>query len=368
MGQVKRGIVGVALILGLVGALGVASGAGAAAGWTPQASTNRGDDSNVLNDVSCPTAAFCVAVGFYRDFQMPPTKPQGTLVETYRNGKWSTTASPGQGGISRLNGVSCPTTTRCYAVGRSHTSMGPMIVTSSGGGWSSVAPPVGADPGELHDIDCADETHCVAVGTRGPIGTGPLVLMLDGSTWTVVSVPSVGEALLYGVSCASTSSCVAVGYRVAASGQPRSLAFHLANGSWSQVAVPNRTTKDNRLYDVSCTAASRCTAVGSYFSTAGTTRTLKAAWASGAWTLAPGSTPGTNFAVDCVVASICTTAGQLDRYAVVMQQVGSSGTATNFGVSSTFAGLDCVTKNVCVAVGETTSDPFRSRTFIVRSH
>jgi hypothetical protein len=51
-----------------------------------------------------------------------------------------------------------------------------------------------------------------------------------------------------------------------------------------------------------------------------------------------------------------------------MQQTASSGTATKFAPPSTFDGLDCVTTNVCVAVGETTSDPFRFRTFIVRSH
>jgi hypothetical protein len=368
MGQVKRWwVAGLALIVGLIGAS--ASVAGAAPVFAPQPSTNRGGDSNVLNDVSCPTTTSCVAVGFYRDFQMPPTKPQGTLIETYRNGKWSTTASPGQGGVSRLNGVSCPSASRCYAVGRLHTSTAPLIVTSSGGAWSSISAPVGSDPGELLDIDCADETHCVAVGTRGPTAAGPLVLVLDGTTWSVASVPSVGdEAYLYGVSCANATSCVAVVFRAATGGTPRNLALHLVSGTWTKVPVPNRTANDNRLYDVSCTAASRCTAVVSYFSAAGTTRTLKARWSSGAWTLSPGSSPGITFAVDCIVASICTTAGQLDRYATVMQDAGTSGTATKFGVPSTLAGIDCLTKNVCVAVGETSTDPFRSRTFIVRSN
>jgi hypothetical protein len=367
MGQVKKGLVaGIALAIGIIGA--TTSAAGAAPVWARQTSTNRGGDSNVLNDVSCPTTTFCVAVGFYRDFTIPPTKPQGTLIETYSAGKWTTKASPGQGGVSRLNGVSCPTTTRCYAVGRLHTSTAPLIVTSSGGAWSSIPPPVGSDPGELLDIDCTDETHCVAVGTRGPVATGALVLVLDGGTWSVASVPFVGdESYLYGVSCANAASCVAVGFRANTGGNPRSLALHLSGGTWTKVTVPNRTTGDNRLYDVSCTAPSRCTAVGTYFSTAGTTRTLKATWASGAWTLAPGSNPGNSFAVDCVVASICTTAGQLDRYGVAMQQAGTTGTATKFATPSSLAGIDCISKNVCVAVGETT-DPFVSRTFIVRSH
>jgi hypothetical protein len=275
MGQVSKGwVAGIALVVGLIAAS--ASAAGAAPVWEPQTSTNRGGDSNVLSDVSCPTSTFCVAVGFFRDFQMPPTKPQGTLIETYRNGKWSTTASPGQGGVSRLNGVSCPTANRCYAVGRLHTSTAPLIVTSAGGAWSAVTPPVGADPGELQDIDCADESHCVAVGSRGPNGSGALALVLDGSTWSVASLPSAGEALLYGVSCANRSNCVAVGYRASTGGTPRSLALHLAAGTWTRVTMPNRTNNDNRLYDVSCTAASRCVAVGSYTSTAGAPRTLRA--------------------------------------------------------------------------------------------
>jgi hypothetical protein len=372
MGQVKRaGAVAVALLMAISGSALADARAGAAfPNFEIQTSTNRGGDSNVLNDVSCASPGFCVAVGAYADFSFPQTKPEGTLIEVWANGKWSTKASPGQGGRSRLNGVSCPTTTRCYAVGESHSSTAPLMVTWTGGAWIQVVPPVGADPGDLEDIDCTDATHCVAVGTRAPNGTGPLVLELEGSTWSVATLPAVGDGRLYDVSCPTAGACVAVGYRIGTGGVGRSLALHLSGGTWSKVTAPNRTDNDNRWYGVSCATASRCTAVGSSSMSNGRRRTLEATFAAGAWTLVRESSLAEWFAIDCTAVFNCTSAGAQGGHAILESRAAppNVGLTTGFAAPSVLVGIDCITRSICVAVGGLTSDPFRARTFVVRSH
>ena len=370
MGQVKQAVgAGLALLVALVGTQAAGAAPLRFPEWNFQTSTNRGGDSNVLNDVSCATTGFCVAVGAYRDFALPPTKPSGTLIETYSAGKWTTKASPGQGGPSRLNGVSCPTTTRCYAVGESHSSTGPLIVTSTGGGWSTVAPPAGADPGDLQDVDCVDNTHCVAVGTRSPNGNGPLVLVLDGGAWSVATLPSVGNGLLYDVSCASATQCVAVGYREGTGGVPRTLALHRSGSIWTKVTVPNRTNNDNRLYGVSCPTATKCEAVGSYVTVAGPRRNLRATWSAGVWNVPPGYNPGSTFAIDCTAASTCASVGDSDGHMIIDQWwSGSGGMSSIWSTPGTLLGIDCVTRSVCVAVGgQNTQNPFQARTIVLRS-
>lgn len=88
----------------------------------------------------------CVAVGGYRNDSLPDAPlPAGTRIEPFSGGKWTTNASPGQGGLSELRSVSCPTVSRCYAVGASPTSPDPLIVTSHG----------------LSDVSCAAATQMV---------------------------------------------------------------------------------------------------------------------------------------------------------------------------------------------------------------
>jgi hypothetical protein len=75
-----------------------------------------------LNAVSCVSKTFCVAVGSVVD----PTDPEKilALAEVWDGSAW-TIEDPGQpagAGVSLLDGVSCPKTTDCTAVGAWSTS------------------------------------------------------------------------------------------------------------------------------------------------------------------------------------------------------------------------------------------------------
>ena len=67
-----------------------------------------------LRGVSCPSTTSCFAVG-------DTYTVDGTLVEHWNGSHWSIMTSPNHTGsttrLNGLNGVSCPNTTNCFAVG-----------------------------------------------------------------------------------------------------------------------------------------------------------------------------------------------------------------------------------------------------------
>ena len=83
--------------------------------WSIVTSPNpSGTAESVLSSVSCPSTTSCFAVG--SNLTTSHTK---TLVEHWNGTSWSIVTSPNPSGAtdSALSGVSCPTTTSCYAVG-----------------------------------------------------------------------------------------------------------------------------------------------------------------------------------------------------------------------------------------------------------
>src|SRR5207249_3636353 len=81
--------------------------------------------------------------------------------------------------------------------------------------------------------------------------------------WSIVTSPN--TRALSGVTCTSPSDCWAVGsYRNGFYNQ--TLIEHWNGTAWSIVTSPNTsTTQSNGLSGVTCTSASNCWAVGSYY-------------------------------------------------------------------------------------------------------
>jgi hypothetical protein len=132
--------------------------------WSIVASPNPTNDG-VLNSVKCLSDTRCDAVGY-------GGSPAKTLVEHWNGTSWSIVPSPNPTGYSYLNGVTCASTTSCDAVGYSATS--PNFLTGStlvehwnGTSWSIVASPNGP-PGTtsaaLSGVSCPTTTSCYAVG------------------------------------------------------------------------------------------------------------------------------------------------------------------------------------------------------------
>jgi hypothetical protein len=166
---------------------------------------------NVLDGVTCTSAANCFAVGHY-DTQLVTS----TLIERWDGAAWTIVTSPNPKGSteSQLSSVSCTSVSNCFAVGTGHSTL---IERWNGTIWGIVtsANPTGATGASLTDVSCPSASRCVAVGTifRSTV-VQRLVESWNGASWSLTGVPvPSGTKLsnLSGVSCATTSSCFAVG-------------------------------------------------------------------------------------------------------------------------------------------------------------
>lgn len=170
-------------------------------GWYPQFSTN---DSSSLNGISCPSSSECFAVG--------ASTSGAALVEqtTDAGGHWVSDTT----GVSgpALNSISCADLENCVAVA---TSGATLVTTDGGATWdpSTTGPSTNIFP---TSVSCPDAEHCWAVGNGGLI-----VTTNGGVTWTPLTwepPPPRGDwpgsvlgSFLSAVTCTTTSDCLAVG-------------------------------------------------------------------------------------------------------------------------------------------------------------
>jgi hypothetical protein len=216
-------------------------------------------------DVSCASAAFCVALSWYG------------LVLTYDHGSWS---EPQQVTWRNLDSVSCTSRTFCMAVSN---SLGASL-RYDGSAWSEVAMPGSV---RVNTVACASPTFCVAAGWGnvytydGDSWSDPQQVarvaqdqvscssahfcalvslrgfysMWDGSTWSterhIHGVDKNRKDGVWGLSCPVDGMCMAVvGYHYA---------FHYVDGDWTKSRALN--PRGGEFKDVSCATSTFCTAV-----------------------------------------------------------------------------------------------------------
>jgi hypothetical protein len=255
--------------------------------WHRQATPARAGASAAsgLVGVSCASVRTCIAVGF----STATTGESTTLAERWDGRRWRIQPSPVPAGTvsAGLSGVSCPSPRACTAVGEFFGSGQrelPLAERWDGTGWriQPVPGPAGARRGsELSAVSCPSATRCFAVGhyfTRS--GSVALAETWNGARWAVQPLPgAVSNTFLLGVSCVTPRACVAVG----------SYGTEVWNGtSWrfAPMATPTGGQVIS-LNGVSCTSGSACTAVGSYFSQVGGPLNLAETWNGTAWRVQP---------------------------------------------------------------------------------
>ena len=116
-------VAGLAAVL-LAATVPASASAAARAGWSVVPSPNEGPapQSSQLFSVSCSSATTCMAVGTYRSRRSPGS----VLAESWDGKAWSIVPSPNVAAGERdvLNGVSCTSADRCFAVGAYFISLG----------------------------------------------------------------------------------------------------------------------------------------------------------------------------------------------------------------------------------------------------
>ncbi len=202
--------------------------------------------TGTLQSVSCPTATDCVAV------------PAASGAVTWNGTSWSQSDPVTTPGDTGLTNISCPTTTFCAGVGTPGIPGPSLITTWDGQRWTAQqTPATGAIGDRLMDVSCATPDFCVAVNLDGKI------LTFDGSRWSGPTAS--GMPRLTSVSCPSARFCMVMGGDSSATD---------VDGRWSGAGtIPGFIAPV--VAEVSCSSASRCTAIG--------LNGLAATWTAGHW-------------------------------------------------------------------------------------
>ena len=324
-----------------------------------QAAAPAGATDNLLNDVSCASASFCVAVGWHFN----SAGNEVNLAEIWNGTSWLIKATPNlksqSGGADDnvLYGVSCVSSSFCQAVGVGPS--GPDAALWNGTSWTVQAIP-GPDV-EPQEVSCATVDFCMATEGYGDID------VWNGSSWSAGSSVT-GFSNLSSISCVSASFCEAVGY------DPSGGNAAAWNGtSWTDQSTPGPAS--NSFNAISCNAVNSCEAVGQALGTNDEPVPLAEAWDGSVWTiqsaLDPTNSQSSSLAsVSCTSAGSCTAVGQY-----------ASSTPPNFGEPQTLAevwngtawsipatpdpsstgenilyGVSCGATDACTAVGQYT-DP-----------
>jgi hypothetical protein len=233
-----------------------------------------------LSDISCPAANSCEAVGY--SVASGVTK---VLAMHWDGAAWSARPSnPSQEG-ALLQSVSCASTTVCKAVGKA--SGGSLIQRLNATEWVSEVADKGdvagrgLTDGGLTGVSCPTTTACFAVGVAmrpdGLAASQSFIQHWNGSKWSYEWAPAASENTapigLGGISCSSSTSCRAVGQR------GRGVLW--TGREWKLQAikppVPLEPSLRAELFGISCPTKFECHAVG-YYEKSSTRLSLTQGW------------------------------------------------------------------------------------------
>jgi hypothetical protein len=201
--------------------------------WSVQEPPNpTGAIESMLSGVSCMSSTACIAVGEFEN----SLGRHVALAESWNGTVWSVQEPPNPTGEYRtvLSGVSCASSTACAAVGELLGTSGKseqLTENWNGTEWKIHEPPnpTGATESRLNGVSCTSSTMCAAVGQfENSSGRSvPLAERWNGTEWSVQEPPNPTGATkseLYGVSCTLSTVCTAAGGFTNSSGSPVTLA------------------------------------------------------------------------------------------------------------------------------------------------
>lgn len=181
-------------------------------GWATDTVTTGGAQANRVravnvNDVHMISATLAFAVGD----NWTGTQP-GEMIFNWNGTTWSRSTAQASIADQNLNGIHCPTATRCWVVGANGTiaTWTGAGTTFSGAGFTVNASVNGLN---LRDVFCNSATDCWAVGDAQ--GGNATFVRLTGTTWTRdttnIDASITNTANLRSVYCDSAQRCWAVG-------------------------------------------------------------------------------------------------------------------------------------------------------------
>jgi len=240
---------------------------------------------SVVMDITCPSLSECIGVGA----QNANTSESPAIWRTSNGGAtWSHVIPAGASNVqAELLAVSCPSPTFCVALGANGIgdigNSSVLYVTTDGGAtWTSESLPGGID--SLSGLSCTSTSTCFASGNaevtlNGVTEATPAVVETTdgGMTWQLISSGITSPGTLSRITCTSTTDCMAVGYIAAGitgtSVNLVAISLTTTNGglTWTenQIAgsfISNNTATSPFLLTVTCTTGLDCIAGGASIS------------------------------------------------------------------------------------------------------
>ncbi len=246
-------------------------------------------------DVSCSGARNCAAGGV---LTVRAGEPE-LFVMTERDGSWgSPTQIPGYAALNydspssseALESMSCPSAGDCAAGGLYTDEYGlgqAFVVSERDGIWGKAMPIPGslvdndATSSDLYAVSCASAGDCSAGGMyAGTAGNYAFVITQADGVWgrpqDVPGLTRLGSgrgASIGSISCTSPGDCGAGGYYTDARNRVQAFVVSETDGTWGSAELIPGSEALNKggfagVTDLSCSAAGRCTAGGTYLSTA----------------------------------------------------------------------------------------------------
>ncbi|MGC2167840.1 MAG: hypothetical protein WA580_01905 [Acidimicrobiales bacterium] len=247
-----------------------------------------------LNQLSCPSAGNCVAIGSFID----ANDVTQALVVSETNGVWhSGEAIAPPPDASRFAGaswseVTCSSDASCAVLGTFNSSTGAveaMVDSESDGAWGAaipvtLPPDAAANPRVLlfgfDGIACSSLGYC-SLGGQYKDSAGKYEGFLaneDAGNWSAaqgVDLPVGGASGganggIVALSCPRSDNCEASGSYLDSSGNYQALVVNEVNGVWqraSEVTLPAGATTvgvDGGVYAIDCWSDASCVGIGSY--------------------------------------------------------------------------------------------------------
>lgn len=283
--------------------------------WNIVTSPN-GSSSSLFLGVTCVSASDCWAVG--------------GLLAHWDGSAWNTVSSPTPGttGADFLYRVTCVSTSDCWAVGSVNEGAAGVILAQhwNGAAWVAVPTPNAADSPNtaLTGVTCNSTSDCWAVGyaisASNTSNYESFIQHWDGVAWLSVTLPnpqSTQSNFLEDVACSAASNCWTVGSAALPDGTYQTLIEHWDGSSWNTATSPNTSAVEyNVLFGTTCLSGSDCWALGYTFDGVAF-QTLTNHWNGSAWSFVSSAdvkpVRGNNFfnGVTCVSTSDCWVVGDI---------------------------------------------------------
>lgn len=241
--------------------------------------------SATVASVSCPTAGYCVAGGFY---SVPAGSEGFVVVDT--NGRWGkAVAVPGtlsKAGNTGITSVSCGAARSCAGGGSYTDSRGhqqAFVTTETRGRWGRATEVPGlaalnkGGNATVTAVSCSSGGSCGAGGSYATAsGTLPFVVTEASGHWgkaapvAGLAGPSKNQfAPVNAVSCASAGACTAGGYYSDRAGRAQAFVVTEARGRWGKAeSLPGLSALnsggDAQVLSVSCPTPASCAVAGLY--------------------------------------------------------------------------------------------------------